>query len=85
MANKSCIDRSAARRSRHVTRVIWTPNVLLLSQRQRGPSSHLRLLAVQVEEAICAADLHFLSKCCTGTGSTDIFLPVCPPEWDALL
>jgi len=36
------------------------------------------------EEAVCAANLYSLSKCCADVGSTDnIFLPVPPPEWDA--
>lgn len=39
---------------------------------------------MQVEEAVCAANLHSLSKGCTDIGSTDnIFLPVPPPERDA--
>lgn len=59
-------------------------NTCVSPQRQRGPSSHLTSLAMQVEEAVRAANLHSLSECCTGVGSTDnIFLPVPPPERDA--
>lgn len=39
---------------------------------------------MQVEEAVCAANLHSLSKGCTDIGSTDnSFLSVPPPERDA--